>query len=407
MEFLTDPGLLTARAVLAGLIGICVGSFLNVVALRSLKEKSWIWPPSHCQQCEHALGLLDLIPIISFFLLKGRCKYCQKPVDWHYPLVELATGLAFVLVLYGYGISIEGLAMLIFACTLIATTITDFKEKIIPHDITYISMTLGIVYRSFFHFPLQPFKTQPLTFDPGLWSESLLNIGFHQDVFLDTMAGIGLSYIIFDFIAFYGLKMVLFLGGGEADSQESATETQETDPQIDGSFDLGAKTKTDEEEEELIVMGGADAVLAAVIAAWLGMGSMLISVLLAFLVGALMASAYLFVDMGKRGVLSSCIKPALIGFGLAATITALPLGWLMTMFGNTEGYISQFVTFVLVAGLCGAVLGAICHGSRFRHHFPFGPALACGAAIVMFQCCTRGSGAIPIPWGIITQGSMF
>lgn len=82
------------------LFGICLGSFLNVVIDRAPKGKSIIRTRSHCDYCKKTLGVLDLIPVISFLWLRGNCRYCGKKLSWQYPLIELATGILFVSTYY-------------------------------------------------------------------------------------------------------------------------------------------------------------------------------------------------------------------------------------------------------------------------------------------------------------------
>ncbi|HOV43732.1 MAG TPA: prepilin peptidase, partial [Syntrophothermus lipocalidus] len=74
-------------------LGLSVGSFLNVCIERLPKGESVISPPSHCTACGHRLGLLDLVPVLSYIYLKGRCRYCQTPFSLQYPVVEMVTGL--------------------------------------------------------------------------------------------------------------------------------------------------------------------------------------------------------------------------------------------------------------------------------------------------------------------------
>src|SRR5258708_39701481 len=91
--------------------GICVGSFLNVLALRSLEEKSLISPRSHCPKCQHQLGLPDLIPILSYLMLGGKCRYCKAAISWHYPFIEFFTGLITVLLVNYFGFTVFTLGM--------------------------------------------------------------------------------------------------------------------------------------------------------------------------------------------------------------------------------------------------------------------------------------------------------
>lgn len=427
--FLSAEQYALARAVLVVVLGICVGSFLNVVALRSLKEQSWIFKKSHCPSCEHHLGVLDLIPILSYLLLKGRCRHCNTVISWQYPVVEAFTGLMFYLIFNFFGLTIHGLAMAFFGCVLIAVCITDFREKLIPHEITYPAMLIGIAYRSFFmldradpnaqhHFGnLFAQKAPGITFSLLYTQQTLEYIGFHQDIFMNTLAGIGISYIVFDYIDFYGLMMLKFLRGEEEEEEETetetetetATETEDSEPQKDiaevqSEIETELETESEEEpkekaespqkseeksddydDEEDIVMGGGDAVLSAVIASWLGLSGMVIAVTLAFLVGSLMGAVYLFVDMQRRKVLHTVAKPFGIGFAVGAVLLSMPLIAFGSLTGNMAPWLSpQMATLALSGGVAGGLISAVFAGSRFQARFPFGPALAIGAAFAMF-----------------------
>lgn len=429
--FLSAEQYALARAVLVVVLGICVGSFLNVVALRSLKEQSWIFKKSHCPSCEHHLGVLDLIPILSYLLLEGRCRHCNTVISWQYPVVEAFTGLMFYLIFNFFGLTIHGLAMAFFGCVLIAVCITDFREKLIPHEITYPAMLIGIAYRSFFmldradpnaqhHFGnLFAQKAPGITFSLLYTQQTLEYIGFHQDIFMNTLAGIGISYIVFDYIDFYGLMMLKFLRGEEEEEEEeeeeteteteTATETEDSEPQKDiaevqSEIETELETESEEEpkekaespqkseeksddydDEEDIVMGGGDAVLSAVIASWLGLSGMVIAVTLAFLVGSLMGAVYLFVDMQRRKVLHTVAKPFGIGFAVGAVLLSMPLIAFGSLTGNMAPWLSpQMATLALSGGVAGGLISAVFAGSRFQARFPFGPALAIGAAFAMF-----------------------
>ncbi len=338
--------------LLAALLGVSVGSFLNVLALRSLAEKSLFIPRSQCLECKAPIRIFDLIPVVSYFLLKGKCRDCHKPISWQYPFVEIFTAIAFVVVLRYFGWTIEGLAMLIFSSTLIALCVTDFREKLLPHEITYPSMLLGIFYSA-----------------------------AHKQDLLGTMAGIGASYIIFDFLAFYGLKFYIWLHG--RDGAEEEEEKEEDDAQIDGVFDI-----KDDPEEDFEVMGGGDAVLAAVISAWLGWERLVVALIFGFLFGAVMGCIYLLVEMRRQRILHECIKPALLGAGLAGGFLLLAgIGWCVSAEetrSRLAEYLPQLSALAAGAGVVGALIGIIATGSKVSKPFPFGPALAGGAAVAMF-----------------------
>ena len=80
------------------IFGISCGSFLNCVIYRLKEKKSFLRGWSFCPYCHHQLGFFDLIPILSFIFLKGKCRYCGRKISWQYPLVEIATGALFVLI---------------------------------------------------------------------------------------------------------------------------------------------------------------------------------------------------------------------------------------------------------------------------------------------------------------------
>ena len=102
-----------------GLVGLAVGSFLNVVVWRLPRGKSLVQPPSACPVCSHRLHVPDLVPVVSWLMLNGRCRYCGAPISVRYPLVEAFTGIVFVLLYQGYGPSLQLLPALAAATLLI------------------------------------------------------------------------------------------------------------------------------------------------------------------------------------------------------------------------------------------------------------------------------------------------
>jgi leader peptidase (prepilin peptidase)/N-methyltransferase len=110
-----------------GLVGLAIGSFLNVVVWRLPRGKSLVSPPSACPACSHRLHIQDLVPVVSWLALKGHCRYCGAPIAARYPLVEAFTGLAFVLLYEGYGLSLQLLPAL-------GTAIVLIPAALILHD---------------------------------------------------------------------------------------------------------------------------------------------------------------------------------------------------------------------------------------------------------------------------------
>lgn len=330
----------------AGAFGLVVGSFLNVLSLRTLKGESIVWPPSHCPSCKRTIPPWDNIPVVSFIVLGGRCRFCRNRISWQYIAVEIATALSFVLLVRSFGISWQTLGMLVFVSTLIAVTVTDLREKLIPHDITYPAMLAGIGFSAF----------------------------VRRDL-LGAMAGIGASYIIFDFLAHYGLKIYSAVHGKQADQVES---NQAADDALDESLGLGPSPAAAEEVE---VMGGGDAVLSAVIASFLGWQRLVAALLIGFLVGTLIGTILLIIEMRKAKLLGETLRPAaagaIIGFsflGLSSLLLELSLG-----VGNIP-----WLEFGLVGAAGGGLLGIVSVGTRVSKPFPFGPALAIGAIVAIF-----------------------
>src|SRR5262245_50349100 len=122
-DILANPPLLYSLTFLAGAL---TGGFLNVVALRSLEEKSLFSFESNCPKCKRPIAFLDQIPLVSYLVLKGRCRSCHGKISWHYPVVELVTALWFMLIVYSFGITYDTLGMLYFSAALIAICVTDF-----------------------------------------------------------------------------------------------------------------------------------------------------------------------------------------------------------------------------------------------------------------------------------------
>ncbi len=125
-------------------VGLIFGSFTNVLIARIPAGESIVTPPSHCPCCGHRLGGLDLVPVLSWLFLKGRCRYCQARINLRYPLVELLTAVLFVGVFLGWGISAYTLAGWVLTVILVSCAFIDLDEGIIPDAITIPGVILGL-----------------------------------------------------------------------------------------------------------------------------------------------------------------------------------------------------------------------------------------------------------------------
>ena len=272
---------------LVGVLGLLVGSFLNVVILRlpARLEHAWrseaqevlglpadasaappglVREPSHCPRCRHALGARDNIPLLSWLLLRGRCRHCRAPISIQYPLVELATALLSAAIAWRFGPGVQTLAGLALTWTLVALTGIDLRTQLLPDPITL----------------------------PLLWLGLLLGLGHVFISAPQAILGAALGYL--------SLWSVYWL----------------------------FKLLTGKEG-----MGYGDFKLLAALGAWMGAGALLPIVLISSLVGAVVGSAMLALRGRDRSI------PIAFGPYLAAA------GWIWFVAGDTllHAYLTLFV----------------------------------------------------------------
>ena len=127
------------------ILGALWGSFANVCILRLPLDKGVVTGRSFCPNCKKLIIWRDNIPIVSFFLLKGKCRKCKKPISFQYTLVEILSSVSFLLIYYLYGISITTLLLIILALLFIIIFFIDLKHFIIPNTLTFPLMILGFI----------------------------------------------------------------------------------------------------------------------------------------------------------------------------------------------------------------------------------------------------------------------
>lgn len=153
---------------MAGVLGLIVGSFLNVVILRLPARMEWLWkrdaremleiaedtgpaPPdlvrkgSHCPHCKHPLAAWENIPLLSWLVLRGHCRHCKAPISIQYPVVELLTGVASAIVVWKFGLGWHAAAALAFTWMLIAASGIDFRTQLLPDSLTLPLLWLGLL----------------------------------------------------------------------------------------------------------------------------------------------------------------------------------------------------------------------------------------------------------------------
>ncbi|EES48273.1 prepilin peptidase [Clostridium botulinum] len=127
--------------ILVIIIGLVIGSFLNVCIYRIPLEQSISYPPSHCGTCNHRLKPIDLVPVISYLFLKGRCKYCKEKISITYPLIEILNAVLYLIIFYNYGLTFDFVKYSLLSSLLIVIGIIDYKTQ----DIYTVTIIFGVI----------------------------------------------------------------------------------------------------------------------------------------------------------------------------------------------------------------------------------------------------------------------
>ncbi len=252
------------RTIVTFILGTCVGSFLNVCIWRLPRNKSIITPRSYCPRCRAPVRGYDNIPLISYVILRGRCRDCGAKISPRYFIVELLTGMIFALFYFNYYSHPGRLLLYLFlSSALIAVTFIDFEHKIIPDKITYPGIVVGLLASLII-------KHQA----PFIFSH-IPRLDSFIDSFLGVLAGGGLLWAI----------AILSRGG----------------------------------------MGGGDIKLGAMIGAFLGWQPTLLTLLLAFFVGAVVGVILMLFKLFTSKSLKAAWKKrkSFIPFGPYLALAAL------------------------------------------------------------------------------------
>jgi len=227
-------------SIFSFIVGTCLGSFANVCIYRLPKGKSIVWPGSFCPQCKKEILWYDNIPLLSFLLLRGKCRFCQKKISPRYFIVELLTGTLTLLLFLKFGISLKLLIYLVFILSLIIVSFIDIENFLIPDCIVYPGIALGLLL-SFFY--------------PDLQSQGCGSLAALKTSFLGVLLGGGSLWIIARL-------------GSLAFKKEA--------------------------------MGGGDVKLLAMIGAFLGYKSVFLTVFFSSLVGAVISLILISLKIKKR-----------------------------------------------------------------------------------------------------------
>ncbi len=128
-----------------GVLGVLVGSFINVCADRLPLGQSVVSPPSHCPACGRRLTPMELIPVVSFLFLRGRCRTCGAAIGWRSPVVELAAGVLFSLIFFRFGPTFRTVQLSVFAAFLMVTFVTDLERQRILNAVILPGLAMALI----------------------------------------------------------------------------------------------------------------------------------------------------------------------------------------------------------------------------------------------------------------------
>ncbi|MBV7275749.1 prepilin peptidase [Clostridiaceae bacterium UIB06] len=198
----------TYYAVVVFILGTVVGSFLNVCIYRIPNEQSIAYPPSHCTNCNNYIKWYDLIPIISYIFLKGRCRHCGEKISIKYPLIEFVTGFLYLMIYIKYGIGINLLKYITFISIMIVVGMIDLETTDIYFKTTVVGVIAACVFLVIYIYMGLPIK--------GYVFGGLLGAGVLAIIALITKGGMGWGDVEICLVCglFLGIKytaLVLFL----------------------------------------------------------------------------------------------------------------------------------------------------------------------------------------------------
>jgi leader peptidase (prepilin peptidase)/N-methyltransferase len=312
--------------VLAGIVGLCIGSFLNVVAIRLLSETSFAKGRSKCPKCESLIKWYDNIPVLSFILLRGKCRNCGNKISFQYPLVEIITGGLFVATVFMFGVTLKTLFLLILISNLIVITITDLKEQYI-FDINSVPIIpIGLIY-NFFDIG-----------NTSLSTVKFMGLSFNE-VFVSALIGAIVGAAFFEIFSRLGLLIV-------------------------GEY----------------AFGSGDSVLAAALGAWFGWKAMVVIIVLSFVCQMIIGIPVILYNMIKADDKKSLWAMLALAFGMGFVFW----GRYLTEHGEFQISLALIIiAFILTGGAIFVILKQT--RERQSHTFlPFGPALVLAGLLIMF-----------------------
>jgi len=347
------------------LIGACIGSFLNVVALRALSKESIVFPSSKCAEGNEPIKWYDNIPVFSYlFTFRGKCRNCGCHVSKMYPIVEAITSILFLLTVLAFGFSLQTLVLLVLLCVAMVIMITDFKKEYVFDVHMWFFIVMAVVYSILFN-------KQP---------NQVMNVGL----------GLLVGAVTMEVLA----RLSYFLVRKKSNEEETSSEenkqeegaVQEVAP-VSENEEQNEVEKTEDEEDIDIneyvkknkrAFGEGDTYLAAGVGALLGWQGFLVALPLAIIVQAVCILPQFFISLYKQKEFRLLFS--LIGFVLLAV-----LYWILSNIVTLNVYL----VFAILMALIFFAIDSIQRLKRTVNEqgfvaIPFGPAILISGFLMLF-----------------------
>ena len=347
-------------------VGACIGSFLNVVALRALSKESIVFPSSKCPECNEPIKWYDNIPVLSYlFTFKGKCRNCGCKVSPQYPIVEAITALLFLAITLAFGITLKTLIVLILMCIAIVITITDLKKEYVFDIHMWLFIAFAVLYSVLFKYGIN----NAFEVCVGLLSGALI---------MEAVAR--LSYYL---VRKQDNEQI------EEKTEENATEEIKQEVVEEVKVEEKAVEESSEENEEDVdineyvkknkrAFGEGDTYLAAGVGALLGWKYCLVAIILAIIVQAACILPQFFINLYKK-------EEYRLLFSLSAFVIIAVLYWILSNVVTLPVYL----VFGLIIALIFFAIDSISRLKKTVNEqgfvaIPFGPALLAAAFIILF-----------------------
>lgn len=330
--------------------GACIGSFLNVVALRALSGESIVLPASKCPLCNEPIKWYDNIPVLSYlFTFRGKCRNCGGKVSVQYPIVEALTAILFLIIFLCFGVSLQTLFLLILTCISIVIAITDFKKECIYDVHSWILILVAIAT-----------------------SLSINGLENYAKPAIGLIAGV----IIMEGIAKLSYYLVKKDEKEEASTEEKIEDTEENKTQEENTEEVDINEYIKQNKR---AFGEGDTYLAAAAGALLGWQYLIVAIVFAIILQAVCILPQFLIGLYKQ-------KENRLLFSISAFIIIAILYWLASnIFPNMHLY----VVFAFILPLIFFAIDTIQRLKKITSQqgfvaIPFGPALLFSMFITFF-----------------------